>query len=79
MDFTTNKAVASAGIAIGTAILGLLVAFGVSVTSNQRDAIITFITVALPAVLAFIGWLHHGHVQLKRSTNLVAAVKTPAP
>ncbi|MHB8742552.1 MAG: hypothetical protein ACYC9L_05440 [Sulfuricaulis sp.] len=78
MDFTTNKALISAGVAITASIIGLLVAFGVTVTSNQRDAIITFITVTLPAVLGLIGWLHHGHVTIKAAAAATApAVPSP--
>ncbi len=81
MNFTTNKALISAGVAITSSIIGLLVAFGVMLAQNQRDAIIGFITVALPAALGFIGWLHHGHIQLRRdaaSDAAWAAIKTTA-
>ena len=56
MDETKEPLVTVAGVTAGvTAVLGLLVAFGVPITQEQQVAILAVVAVVAPIVVAVIG------------------------
>ncbi len=61
---TSSASITAAVVAIITAIAGVLVAAGLPLSKDLQDHIITLITVATPALLATIAWLHHSHAKV---------------
>ena len=57
-DFVKNEPVMTAAIApIVAAVIGLLVAFGVDLTPEQQQAVITAVLVIAPVLLVAANWL----------------------
>jgi hypothetical protein len=67
---TTGATLGAAASAIVVAFIGVLVAAGLHVRPELRDAIVTFITVVTPVAVLVWGWLHH--------TRVTAAAKVRA-
>lgn len=61
---TSNSAIATTVIAIAAAIIGVVVAAGLPLSKDLQDHILTLITVATPAVLGVVAWLHHSHAKI---------------
>lgn len=61
---TTNAALVTTIVAISTAVIGVLVAAGLSLSKDLQDHIITLITVATPALIGLIAWLHHNSAKV---------------
>lgn len=60
----STAAIGATVIAIVTAILGVVVAAGLDLSKDLQDHVLTLITVAVPAVIAGIAWLHHNHAKV---------------
>lgn len=72
-NFTDAKAITAALVSLVTAVVGLLVAFGIDMSTAKQAAITTFITVVTPLVLALIGLLHHSRAKVAAAALLATA------
>lgn len=60
----SNAAITATVVAIVTAIIAVAVSAGLDLSKDLQDHILTLITVATPAVLGVIAWLHHSHAKV---------------
>jgi hypothetical protein len=49
-------------VALVTSGLAVLVAFGVDVSEEQRDALLKFLAAAGPLIATFVGWITHSSI-----------------
>jgi hypothetical protein len=61
----SNQAIAASVVAIAAAIIGVLVSAGLPLSKDLQDHILTLITVATPAILAVIAWVHHSNAKVE--------------
>lgn len=65
---TSSNAISATVVAIAAAVAGVLVAAGLPLSKDLTDHILTLITVATPALIGVIAWLHHSHAKVAAAT-----------
>lgn len=61
--FTSAKALAATIGTVLVSFISVLVAAGLHVRPELRDALVNFVTVVTPIAVIVYGWLHHSHAK----------------
>ncbi len=77
--FTSTKAIVAAATTVITALIALLIAAGLHIRPELRDAIVGFVTVVTPVVVAVYGLLHHNHAKIVSARLLSGTAQVPHP
>jgi hypothetical protein len=61
--FTSAKALAATVATVLVSFISVLIAAGLHVRPELRDALVNFVTVVTPIAVIVYGWLHHSHTK----------------